>query len=270
MSIRNPASRFDNLRGGSRIRLASYKRKAAERAASPRILPQYRAEYLAPGGWKKQRWITPHGLGFAAPYDSVSRSRWHGCDVMHMDTGALDHLRAPSRDELTNSDAHALRGEPRGWYADADCCETITAYVAKLPAREGEPRFIGWIKWSDADGITALAETFADADDAWRAADPLAERVAEEGRKYNERWQKASRASDKRDDARGELKDCAHAARDILRAWRELKEQAPMSGHARGILATDLSEMRDAMRDAIAKIHAASEEIDSLGMSGEF
>jgi hypothetical protein len=270
MSIRNPASRFDNLRGGTPARLASYKRKAAERAANPRYAEWARAGYSAPDAWKQCRWITPHGLGFTAPYDGVSRSHWHNRDVIHLDSRALDHLREPSRDELTNSDAHALRGEPRGWYADADCDQTITAYVAKLPARDGEPRFIGWIKWSDSDGITALAETFADANDAWRAADSLAERVAVEEREHNERRQAASLADAERDDARGELKASAHAARGIVAAWREQKKTGPLADRVCAILRGDLDEMRGAMRAAIETIREKTERIAELDMSGEF
>lgn len=194
-----------------------------------------------------------HGVATVKGNGYATRSNCWAHDCIHMENGALDHLRQ-----------HGRQGE--SWYCDEGQSATVTGHVSLLT----HGRYIAWVSWSDVDGITALASPFEDEREALRAADSLAERIAEDEREHSSRWNMASREDEKREDARGDLKQCAHAARDIIRVWREQKSVGPLSAGVCRILRADLADMRAGMRKAIVKIENARERIAQLDMEGEF
>lgn len=199
--MRNP---FDNLQAGAPARLRHYKAEArriahnlACREAQQRGEPSPALADMPADRWREWRYITPHGMGFNAPYGggAIARSEMHGRKVIHADTGYLDHLREPDPGDMP-------RGFPTEYYSDAHCSETIGGRVAALPGG----RFVAWVKWSDADGITMLARPFDDAEDAAQEAEALAGKLAEDEREYSEKWNRARELQDDNDAARAELR----------------------------------------------------------------
>lgn len=194
---------YNNLRTGTRARLREYKGKArhiahgiACREAQQRGEPSPALADMPADRWKEWRYIYPHGLGFNAPHGAyIGRSEMHGRAVIHADTGYLDHLRDGPADDMP-------RDFPTEYYSDAHCSETVGGRVSALP----RGRFLAWVKWSDADGITILAHAFDDAEDAAREADRLAERIAENEREYSEKWNRARELQDDNDSDRAELR----------------------------------------------------------------
>lgn len=194
---------YNNLRGGTRRRLNEYKGKArhiahgiACREAQRKGEPSPALADMPAERWKEWRYIYPHGLGFNAPHGAyIGRSEMHGRACIHADTGYLDHLRSANADDMP-------RDFPTEYYSDAHCSETIGGRVTALP----RGRFLAWVKWSDADGITIIARPFDDAEDAAREADRLAERLAEDEREYSEKWNRARELQDENDSDRAELR----------------------------------------------------------------
>lgn len=252
---------FDNLKDGTRRRLATHKRYAqriahgiASRDAQRKGEPSPRLEDMPADEWRRWRYITPHGLGFAAPSASCQRGELYGRRVIFMDSGALEHLRAAS-DDLP-------RDFPTQWYTDADCGETCEGHVTALP----RGRFIAWISWTGQDGITVLADTFESARDAAYSVDRFAERCGEEEREYSERWRQASAKSDEREEAREDLaanRAHAHGLILVLRSTVQTPEsRATICGYIR--------DSRERMRAAIETIRDCADSIHDLDMQGEF
>src|SRR5690606_32592828 len=165
----------DTLRNGSRARLNSYRQKAARSLETIRKHHAPESPYRLnvesdPQPWKRERYITPHGLGFNAPGSMFTRSE-DGRKI-YGDTGALDHLR-----ELSSNDMPRDYG--RGWYTDEHCSETVTGRVAVLPSRKDGPRFLAYIVWSNCDGITIDADVYDCPRAAWNRADDMARNTAE-------------------------------------------------------------------------------------------
>jgi hypothetical protein len=241
---------YDNLRGGSRARLAQHKAKASEYASNPRCLPETRAAYAEPGAWRRAR-----------PYGGVAgQPAWVGRGtpgVLHLDTGALDHLRNIGATD--GVPRYVL--EVRGYYCDAHASETIRARWGHLPARRGAERWAAWIEWSDQDGITMLAETFDSAGEAARAADHLAERTAETEREYSERWQAARELDEKADDAMQEARAARVEFRRIVAAWREQRAAGGVAGGVCDVLRERAEALRDTFRDAIRTAADARAEL---------
>lgn len=218
----------DNLRGGSRVRLNSYRAKLAR---SLETIAKHHAY-------------------------SVTRSDAYG-GVILADSGALDHLREIRGEDQT-------RDYGRGWYADADSAETITGKVAALPSRKGEPRFIAYAVNSGADGITIDRDVYIDARAACHAADRLAERMAEDEREYSEKWNEARELEDQNEAARERLRELRRRVKNqvaAIRALRVSNDEKAAAYHVQHLeefredFAAVLDEMRE-RRERLAELRA--------------
>ena len=187
---------YDALNGGTRVRLSGYRYKArqcAQRVAQ-REGRDSTLNNMPSDGWKRYRgaWMgdTAHGAHFAP-----------GCDSVSLPASIADGFRDVG-------DSHDIvRMRHTGWFKDADACETICGHVWQLPARNGEPVYLAGYEDKDAEYVVLEVNgkrfaTYDDKEDAARAADGLAERVAESEREYNERWQAAREADEKADEAK--------------------------------------------------------------------
>ena len=182
-------------------------------------------------------------------------------------------VMAGFRDVGVSSDILSLRHN--GWYMDAYCGETYAGHVWQLPARDGSPVYLaGYVEHESdycvLDCTRGRISLFDCKEDAAHAADELARINAEREREHDERWQEVSRIADKREEARGIVKDMRHVARDIIRVWRDQLNTGPLSPSVCSILRADLEEARQGMRKAIAQIFENSSQIDALDMNGEF
>lgn len=177
----------------------------------------------------------------------------------------------------------------RGYYADAYCDEVYYPCVLarRMPTRHEWALIPAYYSGSAGeyffqdDGIArysaSSAELFDDnggidgsGDDvryAATGADSMAERAAEESREYSEKWSEASAQDSARDDARAELKAARAEAGGIVAALREAGTVTPAICE---ILRRNLESARHDMRDAIARIEAATARIAQLDMTGEF
>ncbi len=153
-----------------------------------------------------------------------------------------------------------------GWFTDDFMENTLRPLVWLLP----HGRFLAGYEASDWDGLTIDRTVYADADDAWRAADHLAERDAESEREHNERWNAAREHDENREAARNELKDAALSARNVVHAWRAQKNAGPLAPEVCQLLLGKLEDARETMRDCIDRIQIAADAIDELDMAGEF
>ena len=84
------------------------------------------------------------------------------------------------------------RDYPKGWYTrHDDYNETTSGVVYQLPARNGVPQYVAGYSDPDNNGPAVLSfdETFEDKMEAARAANRLAELMAEESREHDEAWQ---------------------------------------------------------------------------------
>jgi hypothetical protein len=244
---------YDNLRDGSRVRLNRYRQKAARTLETVRKHHAPESPYRLsvendPQPWKRERFITPHGLGFNAPGGVFTRSK--DGRTIYGDTGSLNHLRKLSREDTPPEYG-------RGWYADEYCSETVTGHVAVLPSRKDGPRFLAYIVWSDCDGITIDAEPFKDAHAAWSCADDMARYAAEEEREHNEKWNAAREVYEHQEEQREELR-AAHAdARGLVAVLRDL----PQAADSRATICDMLRECRARMRRAL---HAIAKDAETL------
>lgn len=244
---------YDNLRGGSRARLTIYRQRAARtletvRKHHPPESPYRISVENDPQRWKRERFITPHGLGFNAPGGVFTRNE-DGRKI-YGDTGSLDHLRKLSREEMP-------RDYGRGWYADEYCSETVTGHVAVLPSRKDGPRFLAYIVWSDCDGIEIYGETFNSAHAAWSYADDMARHAAEDAREHNEKWNAAREVYEHREEQREELRAARANARDLIAVLRDL----PRTANGRATICNMLRECRARMRRAL---HAIAKDAETL------
>jgi hypothetical protein len=113
------------------------------------------------------------------------------------------------------------RDYPRGWYTrHDDYDETTSGVVYQLPARNGVPQYIaGYSDPNDNGADLSFDETFEDKMEAARAANRLAELMAEESRAYDEAWQAGNRFADLG-------REVQELRRDLLATIREAKQAA--------------------------------------------
>lgn len=251
---------YDNLRGGSRARLNYYRQKAIQSLETIRKHHAPESAYRLnmesnPKPWKRERFITPHGLGFNAPGTTFTRSE-DGRKI-YGDTGSLDHLRKLPREDIPHEYG-------RGWYADEDCIETVTGLVAVLPSRKDGPRYLAYIAWSDRDGITICAETFNDAHAAWSCADDMARYAAEEERDYNEKWNAAREVYEHQEEQREVLRAAHGEARRLVAVLRDL----PRTADSRATICDMIRECRDRMRRALRAIAKDAETLAGYSAQG--
>lgn len=227
---------YDNLRGGSRARLAKMRRYADDWNNNPKRSTRI--------NWRS---ALAHGIG------SIKSDAHGGTSGNYsaIPTSVLDGLRdIGDAADIIPSMRHT------GWYADDLQDELYVGHVWQLPSRDGEECYIAGYSERDS-GYTMLCasngrlETFDDAADAARAADGLAERNAEREREYQERWRAAT---DLDDDISAKLAELQSIRRDWkarLAAWLDARKHGATV--AAGNLTCHLSEaLSDWKREAQA------------------
>lgn len=256
----------DKLNGGSRVRLARYRRALEKSLATIRgcRTPEAAEEFIA-------------SAGYTSPLNH--RYNWHSGDAhgptfseerggfANIPTSVLDGLRDCGAADRIISLRHT------GWYRDAHCSETYAGHVWQLPARNGEPQYLAGYVDADAgysvlDVSRGRIAIFSDKEDAARAADELARIHAEHEKEHNERWQEAHDKDEEREEAREELRGARQDARVVVKAFRDGGGTLPES--VAEILAERFETAREEMHDAIKKIHECTDAIETLDMSGEF
>lgn len=254
---------YDNLRHGTRRRLIEYKAKAATYAANPKYGEETRTAYAQPDAWKGLRWITPHGIGFAAPSATATRTpiseRGPMAGCVHLDSGALDHLRGVKPCDTVEG----VRIDHRGWYCDAHRLETIRGHVAQLPGRDGAELWVAFIAWSDACGITMEGTTYASERDAARAADSLAESVAERGREESERWHEANALQEAIEDAASEARGARLDFARTAKAWREQHAAGTVAPMVCAMLREKGEAARRDFLEAMETLRAKRDELET-------
>lgn len=196
----------DNLNGGTRSRLAKMRHYVDQWNMDGKRTTKL-------GDWKQARL---HGVG-AIKVDAHGPTYSALGDYASIPLSVLEGLRD------VGSAGDVLGGyRCGGWFTDEDAGETYTGHVWQLPARGGEPVYIAGYTESSDTGYAVLdcsltgVTLFDSKEDAARAGDALAERMAERERDYNAGWREAQELSEACDELREQLrtirKDAANAA----------------------------------------------------------
>lgn len=250
----------DKLNGGSVARLARYRRALADSLATIRgcRTPEAAAAFIESAGYTsplnhRYAWMgDAHGPRFS---DDGRRA--------YMPASVLDGFR----DVGASHDIVRLRHT--GWFKDADACETITGHVWQLPARGGECVYLaGYVEpdsgYATLDATRGRLSTFADKDDAARAADALAERDAETERDYSERWQAARDVQDACDEKREAMRAAHGEARGLVAVLRDL----PQTAASRATICGMIRECRERMASALQGMADDAEKLAAFAADG--
>lgn len=125
-----------------------------------------------------------------------------------------------------------------GWFTRDDQSAKMRGIVGRL----SHGRFIAGYHSSDNDERVYFADIYTDEREAARAADSEAERVAEDEREYNERWQAARELSDKCDELKRDISEL-FPMRHHARARRELVAACEFLRDKRERLKSDYSDI---------------------------
>lgn len=230
---------YDALNGGSRVRLARYRRNLESSLKTIRACrtPEQAEQFIASAGY-----VSPLRHRGAWLGDAVHGALFTDSDYVALPASIADGFR-------DIGDSHDIvRMDHTGWFKDADMSETICGHVWQLPARNGEPVYLAGYREPDSGYVILEVNgkrfaTYDDKEDAARAADGLAERVADEEREYNERWHAAHDADTEADDAKQEMRDIRKRLRRVaatVRVLRNAHEDALAVAHLE-----DIQDMRD-------------------------
>ena len=114
-----------------------------------------------------------------------------------------------------------------GWYLDDEDGVTIHGVVYQLPAQHGSERYLAGHSDAHNPGAASLSlEILDDKDDAARAADAMAERVAADEREYQDAWRAGQAHRDARRDLLAQGVALVAAARDLRAAFRRRHDAA--------------------------------------------
>jgi len=181
-------ARWNRARSPAARRLDGYKRKAAnliETILKHHQPSDYRDRLIADGGnWRRQRYPRIHHGGKWGDKPDATGDLPFYVDAFDSDLGLRELGRA---DEVAKRDGGRI--EESGWYVDSFQSETVAGHVLQLPARNGRPRYIVGLAWSDCDGVTLYPFVSSDEPlDAAHQANRLAERMAEHQRDHDSAW----------------------------------------------------------------------------------
>jgi hypothetical protein len=246
------ARTFDNLIGGTRARLARLRAKA-DTMNTARIKHYktgadcgYRYSKAPRYTWRDVRYSKCGYTDAHGPHFNASG------DYCTLPASVLDGLRD------VGSTPDILGRRYGGWYADAFQDETYTGHVWQLPARNGAARYIaGYItqgEYAVLDCTRGRLVHYCQKESAARAADGLAECMAERDREYSERDQAVQIADVNRQDA---LAD----ARRLIAQLKEQKAAGPLAGSLCQRLTLELENARDEWHAALNKWIEARDEL---------
>jgi len=156
-----------------------------------------------------------------------------------------------------------LRNAPLGYYIDDFCGETVRAHVVafRVPSRmvaRGACRvmYCAAVDNSDSDGVTVWpVDYYAEKEDAARAADGIAERIAENERDYRAADDAQQLAHEKVDDAR----DAIAGARAYFHRLAADYKKSVLSGAVCELLRTELAKCRKTVADNVRELPALLE-----------
>jgi|CXWL01.1.fsa_nt_gi hypothetical protein len=246
-------SQFDTLRQGAPARLARLRAKHARSletiAKNHGTDSALYAQYVKSG---------PFGDRYASLLGEAycTYSPDNG-GVFYADSKALDHLR-------TAPDERSRRYQDIGYYCDEYQDSIATGRAVQLPSRKGAPVFLAYVQFSGSDGITIDADTYAEAADAWRAADSLAERIAEKEREYQAISGEAFRISEQNEQDRGKMAECRAKVSKTLAILRELPPASPN----RQTVIDCARESRDRFHEIMDAIDSRSDRLAELIEAG--
>lgn len=191
-----------NIRAGAPVRLA-HLRAAAAYTNAPDVNPP---PSLRLADWRAARKDTflSDFRELCTGYNTAS----NGTKINVWSTFSAPNFR----DERNADDIEGARIKHRGWFADADCSNTVRGIVGRLT----RGRFIAGYKVSDTGEHVYMDSVFSCEVLAGLAADEFARQYAEKEKEHDERWQAAHKLND----------DCYDLMDDI-------KELIPMRHHAR-------------------------------------
>lgn len=135
------------------------------------------------------------------PYTSGHMGRDDGARIQYWEhKDSVPFRFAGYADELSRSIRHT------GWYSDAHREATLRGMVYRLPARDGQTRYLSGYEESDSGSVVLYLDIQTDETDAARFADRVAERLAEDSREYAEAWDAGQDASNEVHDALQDLR----------------------------------------------------------------
>jgi len=213
----------------------------------------YRA-WRKPAPWMR---ATPAGALHAArenrhPKRAIESSGYcglNGKDVIQCwdNKAAVPFRFAGYSDELIHSINH------KGWYSDSNQDATLRGIVYRLPARNGQTRYLYGYEESDSGSVVLYRDIETDERDAARFADGRAERIAEDSREYDEAWHAGSDASYKVQEALDNLR--LDVRRTVGLALYPDKAGLLYADDASA--AREREELREALTDAIREYRQA-------------
>jgi hypothetical protein len=185
-----------NKKGGAPARLVILRNMAAHTNAPDVNMPPSRRF----ADWRAARTQTllTGGHDLCAGYNTES----DGTKINVWSTFSAPNFR----DERNADDIEGARIRHRGWFADADCSNTVRGIVGRL----SHGRFIAGYKVSDTGEHVYLDHVFDDEVSAAYDADEFAREYAEQAKEYDERWQAAHALND----------EIAEVSRNVARMFK--------------------------------------------------
>ena len=151
-----------------------------------------------------------------------------------------------------------------GWFSDACEQETIAGHVWQLPAHKGETRYLAGYDEGNGYAVVDVSETYADKEDAARAADECARIAAETNREYDEKWLAASTLQTCNEGDRVDLKAYRARFSAMADACRVLKHDADATKGIREVM----DEARDNFNECLARIIERNESLADFAADG--
>lgn len=150
--------------------------------------------------------------------------------------------------------------EHNGWFTDDMQDNTFRPRVWRLT----RGRMIAGYDASAWDTVVIGRVAYDDEREAWRAADEMAERDAEQERDYSERWQAAQRVADELEEKREKLRAAHGEARRLVTVLRDL----PQTAASRATICGMIRECRERMAEALQEMADDAEKLAAFAADG--
>lgn len=250
-------SKFDNLRGGTRSRIAEmrvYVRRWNDNPRHSTCLASFRE-------------ARRHGVG-KIDGRTYGTGKAQDGKTLSVAVSVVDAWRSSGK-------AHDIvRMRHTGWYVDAEGSETIEGEVWQLPARNGSPRYVAGFRDGESgycvlDASRGNVCLYDSADDAARAADALAESEAGQRREYDERLREAESIRDEMDEKKDEARAARADAKRYIHALRQQMKAGDVADAVRELMAGMIRDHRAEASRAWSEARDLSDKLDATGMRGD-
>lgn len=212
-------------------------------AAARRYVSGPLAEYRA----KMAAWEAEPDKRRYAPGGSANRPRFP------------EFYRAPPELALREVEKpHHIKHD--GWFTDDTQDNTFRPRVWRLT----HGRMVAGYDASAWDTVRLDRVVYTDEDDAWRAADAMAEQDAETERDYSERWDAAREVQAAREEKREDLREAHSEARGLVAVLRDL----PQTAAGRATVCEMIRECRARMAAALQGMAADAEKLAEFAADG--